>query len=321
MRNVTFARALNEALHEEFERDENVFLIGEEVGGVFGVTRGLERTFGEDRVRCTPISEAAFTGLGVGAAMAGLRPIVEIMYLDFATCAWDQITNQAAKLRYMSGGQVKVPLTIRGQQGAGTREAAQHSQQLEAAFGHIPGLKVVMPATVEDARGLLKSSIRDDNPVIFCEHRLLYELKGPMPKETYTTPLGVAKVQREGADITVVATSNAMQKSLKAAENLADEIDVEVVDPRTVVPLDIETILDSVRKTGRLLVVHEAPVRMGFGAEVVRQVTEQAFDDLQAAPRVIGGIPVPMPYSSVLEDACIPDVSEIETAIKNIMES
>ncbi len=321
MREVVLTRALNEALHEEFKRDDNVFLVGEEVGGVFGVTRGLDRRFGEERVRCTPISEAAFTGLAVGAAMAGLRPIVEIMYLDFVSVCWDQIANQAAKLRYMSGGILKMPLVIRGQQGNLTREAAQHSQQIEGWCAQIPGLKVVMPATVEDAKGLLKSSIRDDNPVVFIEHRGLYGLKGPMPRGEYTTPLGVAKVQREGSDITVVATSVAVQKSLAGAEKLADEISVEVVDPRTLVPLDTETILASVRKTGRLLVAHDAPVRLGFGAEVVRAVTEEAFDALQAAPRVVGGANLPMPYSSVLEDACIPSEDDITQAIRQVVES
>jgi pyruvate/2-oxoglutarate/acetoin dehydrogenase E1 component len=321
MRTVTYVRALNEALSEEMARDDSVFIIGEEVGGVFGVTRGLDRRYGEHRVRCTPISEAAFTGLGVGAAMSGLRPIVEIMYVDFITVCWDQVVNQAAKLRYMSGGQVKLPLTIRAQQGNLTREAAQHSQHIEAWFAHTPGLKVVMPATVEDAKGLLKLAIRDDNPVVFLENRLLYELKGPMPRDEYTIPLGVAKVQREGTGITVVATSNALQKSLAAADQIADEVSVEVIDPRTIVPLDTETILTSVRKTGRLLVVHDAPTRLGFGAEVVRLVTEQAWDVLQAAPRVIGGLNLPMPFSPVLEDVCVPDVSHITEAIQKVVKS
>jgi pyruvate/2-oxoglutarate/acetoin dehydrogenase E1 component len=321
MRTVTYVRALNEALSEEMARDDSVFIIGEEVGGVFGVTRDLDRRYGEHRVRCTPISEAAFTGLGVGAAMSGLRPIVEIMYVDFITVCWDQVVNQAAKLRYMSGGQVKLPLTIRAQQGNLTREAAQHSQHIEAWFAHTPGLKVVMPATVEDAKGLLKLAIRDDNPVVFLENRLLYELKGPMPRDEYTIPLGVAKVQREGTGITVVATSNALQKSLAAADQIADEVSVEVIDPRTIVPLDTETILTSVRKTGRLLVVHDAPTRLGFGAEVVRLVTEQAWDVLQAAPRVIGGLNLPMPFSPVLEDVCVPDVSHITEAIQKVVKS
>ena len=321
MRTVTYVRALNEALSEEMARDDSVFIIGEEVGGVFGVTRGLDRRYGEHRVRCTPISEAAFTGLGVGAAMSGLRPIVEIMYVDFITVCWDQVVNQAAKLRYMSGGQVKLPLTIRAQQGNLTREAAQHSQHIEAWFAHTPGLKIVMPATVEDAKGLLKSAIRDDNPVVFLENRLLYELKGPMPRDEYTIPLGVAKVQREGTGITVVATSNALQKSLAAADQIADEVSVEVIDPRTIVPLDTETILTSVRKTGRLLVVHDAPTRLGFGAEVVRLVTEQAWDALQAAPRVIGGLNLPMPFSPVLEDVCIPDVPRIAETIRQVARS
>lgn len=315
MREVVFARALNEALAEEMKRDENVFIIGEEVGGVFGVTRGLDRRFGSMRAVCTPISEAGFTGLAVGAALVGLRPVVEIMYLDFVTVCWDQIANQAAKLRFMSGGQLTLPIVIRGQQGTGTREAAQHSQQLEGWMAATPGLKVVMPATVEDAKGLLKSAIRDDNPVMFMESRNLYDLKGPMPREEYTTPLGVAKVHREGDDITVVATSYAFQKALQACDQLGDEVGVELIDPRTLVPLDERTILESVRKTGRLLVIHDAPVRLGFGAEVVRIVTEQAFDALKAAPRVLGGQNLPMPYSHVLEDACVPQVEDIARAI------
>ncbi len=320
MRDVVFVRALNEALTEEMARDENVFVIGEEVRGVFGVTRGILKKFGPKRVRWTPISEAAFTGLGVGAAMAGLRPVVEIMYLDFVTCCWDQIANQAAKLRYMSGGQFNIPLVIRGQQGNLTREAAQHSQQIEGWCAQIPGLKVVMPAMVADAKGLLKAAIRDDNPVVFIEHRGLYSKKGPLPRGEHTTPLGVAKVQRQGSDITVVATAVGVHRALAAAEKLADQISVEVVDPRTIVPLDTETILASVRKTGRLLVVHDAPVRLGFGAEVVRIVTEEAFDALIAAPRVLGGANLPMPFSSALEDVCIPNEDDVERAIKQMME-
>ena len=320
MREVVFVRALNEALTEEMKRDKNVFVIGEEVRGVFGVTRGILRTFGPKRVRPTPISEAAFTGLGVGAAMAGLRPVVEIMYLDFITCCWDQVANQAAKLAYMSGGKLTMPLVIRGQQGNLTREAAQHSQQIEGWCAQIPGLKVVMPAMVEDAKGLLKSAIRDDNPVVFIEHRGLYSKKGPLPRGEYITPLGVAKVQREGSDITVVATAVGVHRALAVAEKLADEISVEVVDPRTLVPLDTDTILASVRKTGRLLVVHDAPVRLGFGAEVVRIVTEEAFDALDAAPRVLGGANLPMPFSAPLEDVCIPNEDDVERAIRQMME-
>lgn len=320
MREVTYTRALHEALRDEMRRDEDVFVIGEEIGGVFGVTKGLAKMFGRERACCTPLSEAAFTGLAVGAAMTGLRPVVEIMYVDFVTVCWDQIVNQAAKLPYMSGGQVRMPLTIRAQQGNDTREAAQHSQSLEAWFMQTPGLKVVMPATVEDAKGLLKSSIRDDNPVIFLEHRNLYPVKGPMPREDYTTPLGIAKIQREGSDITVVATSMAVQKSLEAAEMLDGDISVEVVDPRTIVPLDTETILESVRKTGKLLVVHEAPVRAGFGAEVVRLVCDEAFDALKAAPKVFGGANLPMPYSGVLEKECIPYPDTIAQAIRHTVE-
>ncbi len=321
MRNVTFVRALNEALAEEMERDDSVFLIGEDIadgGGVFGVTAGMLSRFGKERVRQTPLSEAAFVGLAVGAAMAGLRPVAEIMYVDFVTVCMDQIINQAAKLRYMSGGQLTIPLVIRTQQGGGTCEAAQHSQNLEAVFAHVPGLKVAIPATPYDAKGLLKSALRDDNPVIFLEHKLLYETKGEMPREEYLVPLGQAEVKREGADITVVATSLMVHEALTAAEALAEEISVEVVDPRTLVPLDLECIADSVRKTGRLLVVQEACTSGGFGSEIVRRVTEECFDSLKAAPKVHGSADVPMPFSPPLEQAVLPREETIIAAIRSV---
>ncbi len=321
MRNVTFVRALNEALAEEMERDDSVFLIGEDIadgGGVFGVTAGMLSRFGKERVRQTPLSEAAFVGLAVGAAMAGLRPVAEIMYVDFVTVCMDQIINQAAKLRYMSGGQLTIPLVIRTQQGGGTCEAAQHSQNLEAVFAHVPGLKVAIPATPYDAKGLLKSALRDDNPVIFLEHKLLYETKGEMPREEYLVPLGQAEVKREGADITVVATSLMVHEALTAAEALAEEISVEVVDPRTLVPLDLECIADSVRKTGRLLVVQEACTSGGFGSEIVRRVTEECFDSLEAAPRVHGSADVPMPFSPPLQEAVLPREETIIAAIRSV---
>lgn len=318
MRNVTYIRALNEAIAEEMKRDEAVFVIGEDVadcGGVFGVTAGMMKRFGRERVRQTPISEAAFTGLAVGAAMAGLRPICEIMYVDFATTCMDQILNQAAKLRYMSGGQVSVPLVIRTQQGGGTCEAAQHSQNLEAIFAHVPGMKVAMPSTPRDAKGLLKSAIRDDNPVIFLEHKLLYETKGEMPRDEYLVPLGEADVKREGTDVTVVATSLMVLRALEAAEELAHEISVEVIDPRTLVPLDFDAIAASVRKTGRLVVAQEAWTSGGFGGEIVRRVCEVCFDALQAPPRVVGSADVPMPFSPPLEQAVLPGVAEIVAAV------
>ncbi len=322
MPNITYLRAMNLALHEEMARDDRVFVIGEDVadaGGVWGVQKGLLQKFGRNRVRQTPISESGFTGLAVGAAMTGLRPVVEIMYNDFITTCMDMVVNQAAKLRTMSGGQLKVPLVIHTPGGGGTCEAAQHSQCLEAWFAHVPGLKVVVPSTPYDARGLLKSAIRDDNPVYFMEHRLLYNIKGEVPREEYTIPLGVADVKREGTDLTVVATLLMVHKALAAADALADEVSVEVVDPRTLVPLDTETIVQSVRKTGRLLVVQEAPTCGGFGSEIVRQVTEQAFDALKAAPRVLGAESLPMPFSPQLEKAIIPQDEDILAAMRAMM--
>jgi len=322
MRNVVYIRALNEAIAEEMARDESVFLIGEDIadcGGVFGVTSGMLSRFGRERVRQTPISEAAFMGLAVGAAMAGLRPVVEIMYVDFFTVCTDQILNQAAKLRYMSGGKVSLPMVIRTQQGGGTCEAAQHSQNLEAIFAHVPGLKVVMPSTAGDAKGLLKSAIRDDNPVVFLEHKLLYEEKGEMPRGEYLIPLGEADVKREGSDVTVVATSLMVHKALAAAEAVAGEVSVEVIDPRTIVPLDFECIAQSVRKTGRLLVAQEAWTSGGFGSEIVRRVAGECFDALRAAPRVVGSADVPMPFSPPLEKAVLPQEEEIIAAITEMV--
>ncbi len=322
MRNVVYIRALNEAIAEEMERDESVFLIGEDIadcGGVFGVTAGMVSRFGPERVRQTPISEAAFMGLAVGAAMAGLRPVVEIMYVDFFTVCADQIINQAAKLRYMSGGKVSIPMVIRTQQGGDTCEAAQHSQNLEAIFAHVPGMKVAMPSTPRDAKGLLKSAIRDDNPVVFLEHKLLYEVKGEMPRGEYVIPLGEADVKREGADITVVATSLMVHKALAAAEALADEVSVEVIDPRTIVPLDFECIAASVRKTGRLLVVQEAWTSGGFGSEIVRRVAAECFEALTAPPKVLGSADVPMPFSPPLEQAVLPGEENIIAAISDLL--
>ncbi len=322
MKEVTYARALQEALTEEMERDEAVFLIGEDIvnlGGVSGALKGLAARFGAQRVRQTPLSEAAFVGLSVGAAITGLRPVAEIMYVDFVTVCLDQIINQAAKLRYMSGGQLTIPLVIRSQGGGGTSEAAQHSQSLEAWFAHTPGLKVVMPATAADAKGLLKSAIRDDNPVIFLEHKLLYATKGEIPEEEYVIPLGQAEVKRPGEDITVVATSLMVHKALAAAESLADEVSVEVVDPRTLVPLDMNCIKASVQKTGRLLVVQEACTRGGFGSDIVRRVTEECFASLVTAPQVLGGANLPMPFSRPLETACIPREETITAAIRSLV--
>src|SRR5581483_10030048 len=297
VRELTYAQALNEALREEMARDTRVFVMGEDVaiwggGGVFGVNTGLLAEFGPERVRATPISEEGITGMAVGAAVTGMRPVIEIMYVDFTAMAMDAIVNQAAKLRYMFGGRAN---------------AAQHSQSLEAWFCHIPGLKVVTPSTPYDAKGLLKTAIRDDNPVIFLEHKVLYFTKGPVPAGEYTIPFGVADVKREGTDCTVVGIHTMVHKALQAAEELAQEgISVEVIDPRTLVPLDVETLARSVRKTHRLVVTHEAYERCGVGAEIAMAVMREAFDFLDAAVERVCGKNVPVPYAEPLERAALP---------------
>lgn len=321
-REIKYIEAVNEALREEMERDERIFIIGEDVGimgGGYGATKGLIEKFGPKRVRDAPIAECGFTGLAAGAAMTGLRPVVEIMYLDFITTAMDQVINQAAKLFLMSGGRVKIPLVIRAPYGIGTREAAQHSQSLEAWFVHTPGLKVVMPSTPYDAKGLLKTSIRQDEPVIFIENRMLYFRKGEVPEGEYLIPLGQADIKMEGSDITVVAISNMVPRAIEAAKELAPEISVEVIDPRTLAPLDTEKIADSVKKTNRLLILHEAPQRCGIGAEILREIVEQHFDYLDAPPRVLGGLHTPIPFSPPLEDICVPGKQEIKKAITEMM--
>ncbi|MBI2159126.1 MAG: dehydrogenase E1 component subunit alpha/beta, partial [Candidatus Rokubacteria bacterium] len=314
-RDLTMAEALNEALRDEMQRDARVFVMGEDVGligGIFGVTRGLRETFGEDRVRDTPISEATFLGAGVGAAIAGLRPVVEVQIFDFVALMMDQIANQAAKFRYMLGGRPTVPLVIRGPQGGGIRLAAQHSQSLEAWFAHIPGLVVVAPSTPYDAKGLLASAIRDDNPVVFLEHKALYAVKGPVPAEPYAIPLGRADVKRAGSDVTVVATQAMVARALAAAAELEKEgVSVEVIDPRTLVPLDEATILASVAKTGRLVIAHEAVKRGGWGAEVAALVAERAIDTLDAPIVRVAARNVPMPYNDSLERAAIPTQQDI----------
>ncbi len=321
-REITFAQALNEAIRHEMERDERVFVMGEDVGligGIFGVTRGLREAFGEDRVRDTPISEPTFVGMGVGAAIAGLRPIVEIQIWDFVAMTMDQIVNQAAKFRYMLGGTPTVPLVIRGPQGGGIRLAAQHSQSLEAWFVHVPGLVVIAPSTPYDAKGLLATAIRDDNPVIFLEHKVLYAQKGVVPEGPYAIPLGKAEIKRAGTDVTVVATQVMVQRALAAAADLAQEgISVEVIDPRTLVPLDEETILASVGKTGRLIIAHEAVKRGGFGAEVAALVSEKAIDLLDAPIVRVAARPVPMPYNDTLERATIPSQQDIVAAVRGL---
>lgn len=321
MREITYVQALSEAIQEEMERDERVFSIGEDIGPVRD-PENLWEQFRNNRTWQTPISESGFTGIGVGAAMTGLRPIVAIMYCDFLTCAMDQVVNQAAKVYLMSGGQIKVPMVIRTPAGAGTREGGHHSGSLEAWFVHSPGIKVVTPSCAYDAKGLMKSSIRDDGPVMYIQHRLLHPLTQSVPEGEWLVPLGEADVKREGSDITIVAVSYGVAKALEAAEMLEGDVSVEVVDPRTLAPLDVETLVQSLKKTGRLLVVHEAPTRGGVGAEIVRQITEAGFEHLRVPPKVLAGKNTPMPYSPPLEDACLPQPQTIaETARQMVRES
>jgi pyruvate/2-oxoglutarate/acetoin dehydrogenase E1 component len=318
MREIPYRDALNEALHEEMARDPRVFVLGEDVGrygGVLQVTRGLLDKYGEKRVRDAPISEAGIMGVAVGAAMTGMRPVAEIMYIDFSALAMDQIANQAAKARYMFGGKVHVPLVMRTQGGGGRGNAAQHSQSLEMWYVHVPGLIVVQPSTPYDAKGLLKSAIRNDNPVIFIEHKLLYNTTGPVPDEEYLIPIGVADVKREGTDVTIVATSRMVLFALSAAGALAQRgVEVEVIDPRTLKPLDLETIVRSVQKTGRLVVVSEGARTGGFTAEVAARVQREAFDWLDAPILQVASEDVPLPYSGVLELEAIPSEQDIVDA-------
>ncbi len=321
MRTIRYKAAITEAMREEMERDERVFVIGEDVdihGGVFKITRGLVEKFGRRRVRGTPISESAFIGLAAGAAMTGLRPIVEIMYMDFALVAMDQVVNQACSAAYMSGGKVRVPLVFRGQVGTGSREAAQHSRQFESWFVNTPGVKVVMPSTAYDAKGLLKSAIRDDNPVLFLENRMMYMAAEEVPDGEWLVPLGEAKVRRQGRDVTVVATGGAVAKALAAASSVAGRVDAEVIDPRTLSPLDMGTILASLQKTGRLLVVQEGPAAASFGAEVVRRAAEEGFALLKRPPRLLAAREVPVPFSPALEDAYIPQVKDVAEALESV---
>lgn len=319
-RELTYSRALREALTEEMERNPDILLLGEDIGvygGVFKVTEGLLDRFGPERVIETPISEAGFVGAAVGLAMTGKHPVAELMFIDFAYVAADSIFNQAAKMRYMSGGRAQVPLVIRTQQGGGRGNGAQHSQSLETFFTHIPGLKVVLPATPYDAKGLLKSALRDPNPVMFIEHKLLYNTKGPVPEGDYTIPLGQAEIKRAGSDATLVSWSRTVLLALEAAELAAQQgIDVEVIDLRCTVPLDIEAVVASVKKTGRLVVAHEAHRRLGVGAEIASLVQELAFDYLDAPIERVGAMDIPIPYSKPLEDAALPDADRILQAIK-----
>jgi acetoin:2,6-dichlorophenolindophenol oxidoreductase subunit beta len=320
MPEVTYREAVRDALARALREDESVFVMGEdiaEMGGSMAVTQGLLDEFGPQRIRNTPISEMAIVGSGIGAAMQGMRPVVEIMYEDFLTLSMEQLVNQAAKHRTMSGGQLKVPLTIRTQGGAGWSPGAQHAQQLEAWFVHVPGLKVVFPSTPEDVRGLLWSSIYDDNPVVFFEHRTLYPLKGDVPDELEPIPLGKARVHREGADVTVVATGRLVHEALRAAEDAEkDGISVEVLDPRTLLPLDEEAIVASVRKTTRCVTAHEAVTRGGFGAELAAVIQHGAFDWLDAPIERVGARFAPLPFAPVMEQWVVPHATEVLDAIR-----
>jgi acetoin:2,6-dichlorophenolindophenol oxidoreductase subunit beta len=325
-REITYLEAVREAMSQEMRQNNDVFILGEDIGvygGAFGVTRGMIEEFGPERVRNTPISEAAISGAAVGAALTGMRPILELQFSDFITIAMDQMVNQAAKTRYMFGGKGKVPMVLRTPAGSGTGAAAQHSQSLEAWMAHIPGLKVVQPSTAYDVKGLLKAAMDDDNPVVFYEHKLLYRTSGHVPEEQYSIPLGKADVKREGTDVTIVATAIMVHKALEAAAELQKEgISVEVIDPRTIVPLDEETIVESVKKTGRLIVVHEAVKRGGIGGEIASMIAEsEAFDYLDAPIKRLGGLAIPIPYNPTLEKAAIPQVPDIIAAVKETVKN
>ncbi len=324
MRKITYREALREALREEMRRDPTVFLLGEDIGkfwgGAFKVTEGLAEEFGDERVRDTPISESAIIGTGVGAAITGMRPVAEIMFGDLTALAMDQIANQAAKICYMFGGQAKCPLVIRTPFGAGVNIASHHSQSLEAWFMHVPGLFVAMPSTPYDAKGLLKTAIRGNNPVFFCEHKLLYPVEGEVPEEEYTIPFGVADVKREGSDVSVVATSYMVHKALRTAEALQKEgLSVEVIDPRTLTPLDRQAIVKSVKKTGRIVIVSEDCRTAGVAAEIAAVVAEEALDYLDAPVKRVCELDTPIPFSPPLEQYVIPDEKRIAKAIKEVM--
>jgi pyruvate/2-oxoglutarate/acetoin dehydrogenase E1 component len=323
MREITYAQAINEALRGCMLKDERVVLLGEDIGcygGVFQVTAGLQAEFGPQRVVDTPISEAGFVGASVGAALTGMRPVTEIMFIDFTTCCMDMIINQMAKMHYMFGGRGKVPMVLRTNIGAGRGTAAQHSQSFHAIFMHIPGLLVVAPSTPYDAKGLMVEAIQNDNPVVFVEHKKLYIEKGPVPEEMYSIPFGQAEIKREGKDITIVATHALVQRSLNAAEQVAKQgIEAEIIDPRTLVPLDKETILNSVKKTGRLLVADEGHRTCGAAAEIAAMVAEEAIYYLKAPIKRVTSPDTPVPFSPPLEQAFIPDEKKLIPAIKSLM--
>lgn len=320
---LTYAQAINDALRDEMRADPRVFLMGEDIGlhgGIFRVTKDLMPEFGPERVRDTPISESGFVGLGIGAALAGMRPVVELLFMDFALVSADQIVNQAAKLRYMSGGKVSVPIVIRTQQGGGRGNGAQHSQSFESWLAQVPGLILVAPATPADAKGLLKSAIRAGNPVVFIEHKLLYNTKGEVPEQDYVIPIGKAEIKRAGRDITIVSYSRTLLFALEAAEALSKQgIEAEVIDLRTIEPLDMQTIYQSVQGTARLLVVHESDVNCGLGAEIITRIYENIPDALVTPARRLGGKHVPIPVAEPLESAVLPQVHEIINTVQAMM--
>ncbi|MCL5070875.1 MAG: alpha-ketoacid dehydrogenase subunit beta [Actinobacteria bacterium] len=323
MREISYAEAVRECLRQQMQADNKVFMIGEDIGlygGAFGVSAGLVAEFGQDKIMDTPISEQGIVGIAIGASLLGMRPVAEIMFSDFTMLPLEQIANQAGKIRYMFGGKAKVPIVIRTPGGAGMGMAAQHSQSIEALFLHFPGLKVVMPSTPYDVKGLLAGSIRDDNPVMFFEHKLLYPTKGNVPQEPYEIPLGKADIKREGKDITIVATSFMVGKSLKVAEKLSGEgVSVEVVDPRTIKPLDIDLITGSIKKTGRAVLVEEACYTGGFTCYLASEIIKHCFDFLDAPVLRVTGLDCPIPYEHNLENAVIPDEKRIEESIKKVL--
>jgi len=322
MREILYKEALVEAMREEMERDEKVFIMGEDVaiyGGAYGATKGLYEQFGEERVRDTAISESAIVGAAIGTAITGMRPIAEIMYIDFITQAMDQLVNQAAKMRYMFGGKTAVPMVLRTEGGAGRCIAAHHSQSLEAWIMHVPGLYLVMPSTPYDAKGLLKASIRNNNPVVFIEHKMLYGMKGEVPEKDYIIPLGVADIKKEGSDVTIVAYSRQLHVAMEAAAELEkDNISAEVIDPRTLKPLDLDTILTSVKKTSKLVIVSEGYKTGNVASEIAMLVMEHGFDLLDAPMKRVCAVDVPVPMSPVLEDAAIPNKQNVINAVKEV---
>jgi pyruvate dehydrogenase E1 component beta subunit len=323
-REITYASAVKEAMSEEMRRDPDVYFMGEDIGvycGAFGVSGGMLEEFGPNRVIDTPISETAFVGAGIGSAITGMRPIIELMFSDFMAVCYDQIINQAAKMRYIFGGKVKVPMVIRTPSGGGTGAAAQHSQSLEQMYCHVPGLKVVIPSTPYDAKGLLKSAIRDDNPVVFLEQKLLYRTKGMVPEEEYTIPLGVADVKREGRDVSVITYGRMVQMALNIAERMSEEgADIEVLDIRTLSPLDERAVIETVKKTRKAVVVHEAVKFSGFGGEIVGVIADsEAFYYLDAPIKRVGAMYSPIPFNPVLEKEALPNEARIEAAIRAII--